>query len=139
MENNNKKKHKWRIIIKNTHFYIKKKNKIMQQIRITIKSFNMQYLLIAIQHIIDIARILEIKTIKRIDLPKKIKKITVIRSPHIDKKSREQFEIRNHKSILIFNIEKKSCGVLFFECIKNSQIFGVELSLDFKFTSYYSI
>ena len=33
-------------------------------------------------------------------LPTKIKKITVLRSTHVDKKSREQFEIRTHKRLL---------------------------------------
>ena len=35
-----------------------------------------------------------------VPLPTEIKKFTVIRSPHIDKDSREQFEIRTHKRIL---------------------------------------
>ena len=120
----------------------------MQEIRITLKSFDPQCLLIAMKHIIKIARVLEIgsflqskkeKAIKRIDLPQKRKKITVIRSPHIDKKSREQFEIRHHKSVFIFNIKKKSCALLFFECLKNSQMYGVELSIDVYSTCFYSI
>ena len=111
----------------------------MQQIHITLKSFDLQYLSIAIKHIINIANILKIRSIKRIDLPQKIKKITVLRSPHIDKKSREQFEIKHHKSVFIFDIENKPCAILFFECLKNSQIYGVELSIDVNSTSYYSI
>ena len=35
-----------------------------------------------------------------IPLPTRIEKYTVLRSPHIDKKSREQFEIRTHKRVL---------------------------------------
>ena len=35
-----------------------------------------------------------------IPLPNKIEKFTVLRGPHIDKKSREQFEIRTHKRLL---------------------------------------
>ncbi len=35
-----------------------------------------------------------------IPLPTRIEKFTVLRSPHIDKKSREQFEIRTHKRVL---------------------------------------
>lgn len=35
-----------------------------------------------------------------IPLPTKIKKFTVLRSPHVDKKSREQFEIRTHKRLI---------------------------------------
>src|SRR3712207_4965427 len=35
-----------------------------------------------------------------IPLPTRIEKFTVLRSPHVDKKSREQFEIRTHKRVL---------------------------------------
>jgi small subunit ribosomal protein S10 len=35
-----------------------------------------------------------------IPLPTRIERFTVLRSPHIDKKSREQFEIRTHKRVL---------------------------------------
>ena len=35
-----------------------------------------------------------------IPLPTRIEKYTVLRSPHVDKKSREQFEIRTHKRVL---------------------------------------
>lgn len=111
----------------------------MQQIRITLKSFDSHYLSLVMKHIINIAYVLDIKTIKRIDLPKKRKKITVLRSPHIDKKSREQFEIKHNKSVLIFYIKNKLSAFLFFECLKNSQIYGVELSIDIYSTSFYYI
>jgi small subunit ribosomal protein S10 len=35
-----------------------------------------------------------------VPLPTKINKFTVLRSPHVDKKSREQFEIRTHKRLI---------------------------------------
>ena len=35
-----------------------------------------------------------------IPLPTRINKYTVLRSPHVDKKSREQFEVRTHKRLL---------------------------------------
>jgi len=35
-----------------------------------------------------------------IPLPTRISKFTVLRSPHVDKKSREQFEIRTHKRLI---------------------------------------
>ena len=39
-------------------------------------------------------------TVRADPLPTRIEKFTVNRSPHIDKKSREQFEIRTHKRVL---------------------------------------
>lgn len=38
-----------------------------------------------------------------IPLPRKIERWTVLRSPHIDKKSREQFELRTHKRLIDIN------------------------------------
>jgi len=122
----------------------------MQQIRIILKSYDIQYLFNAMKHIIDIANHLSIDSysvskknreisINRVFLPKKIKKITVIRSPHIDKKSREQFEIRRYKNILIFNIKNRSTAFLYIDCIKNSQIYGVELSVNIHYNSFYSL
>ena len=43
----------------------------------------------------------EIPTIEhQIFLPKQIERFTVLKSPHVDKKSREQFEVRTHKRLL---------------------------------------
>ncbi|HHI68204.1 MAG TPA: 30S ribosomal protein S10 [Planctomycetes bacterium] len=38
-----------------------------------------------------------------VPLPTRIERYTVLRSPHIDKKSREQFEIRTHKRLIIIS------------------------------------
>jgi small subunit ribosomal protein S10 len=35
-----------------------------------------------------------------VPLPTRINRVTVLRSPHVDKKSREQFEVRTHKRLL---------------------------------------
>ena len=43
---------------------------------------------------------LNIQTPKIVPLPTKIQRYTVLRSPHIDKKSREQFEMRTHKRLI---------------------------------------
>ena len=40
------------------------------------------------------------KYVVPIPLPNKIEKFTVLRSPHVNKKAREQFEIRTHKRLL---------------------------------------
>nr|QIA59626.1 ribosomal protein S10 [Conocephalum conicum]QIA59709.1 ribosomal protein S10 [Lunularia cruciata]QIA59751.1 ribosomal protein S10 [Monosolenium tenerum]QIA59793.1 ribosomal protein S10 [Monosolenium tenerum] len=42
---------------------------------------------------------------RKIGLPKKQTLYTVLRSPHIDKKSREQFEMRIHKQLLVIETE----------------------------------
>ncbi|MBI1821990.1 MAG: 30S ribosomal protein S10 [Nitrospirae bacterium] len=50
--------------------------------------------------IVDTAKRTGAKISGPIPLPTKINKYTVLRSPHVDKKSREQFEIRTHKRLL---------------------------------------
>jgi small subunit ribosomal protein S10 len=73
------------------------------KIRIRLKAFDHAVL---DQAAADIARAVE-KTgatvAGPIPLPRKIERWTVLRSPHIDKKSREQFELRTHKRLLDIN------------------------------------
>ena len=52
------------------------------------------------QEIVEVARRSEAKVIGPIPLPTRIERYTVLRSPHVDKKSREQYEIRTHKRII---------------------------------------
>ena len=52
------------------------------------------------EEIVDHAKLLSAKVRGPIPLPTRIEKFTVLRSPHIDKKSREQFEIRTHKRVI---------------------------------------
>ena len=50
--------------------------------------------------IVDTATKTGAKVVGPIPLPTRIKKYTVLRSPHVDKKSREQFEMRTHKRLM---------------------------------------
>ena len=52
------------------------------------------------QDIIETARLTGAEVRGPIPLPTRIERYTVLRSPHIDKKSREQFEIRTHKRLI---------------------------------------
>ena len=68
--------------------------------RVKLESFDHKLLTIACDSLID--GISSINGIAKgpIPLPTKIEKYTVLRSPHIDKKSREQFESRTHKRLI---------------------------------------
>ena len=110
----------------------------MQIINVKIKSFDKQYKAISTRKILDIADFLGIKNMIKIELPEKKKKITVLRSPHIDKKSQEQFEIRNYKTNIIFNIKEFNTSLLFLQILKNSNLFGVEIEIITKFQGYLS-
>lgn len=71
-----------------------------QKIRIRVKAYDYNLLDQSIRNIIDTVKRSGAKVIGPIPLPTKIERYTVLRSPHIDKKSREQFEIRTHNRII---------------------------------------
>ncbi len=71
-----------------------------QNIRICLKAYDHQLLDQSVIEIVNTAQSTGSRVIGPIPLPTKISRFTVLRSPHVDKKSREQFEIRTHKRIL---------------------------------------
>ncbi|WP_156360570.1 30S ribosomal protein S10 [Dethiosulfatarculus sandiegensis] len=71
-----------------------------QKIRIRLKAYDHKLLDQSAAEIVETARRTGAKVAGPIPLPTKINKFCVLRSPHIDKKSREQFEIRTHKRLL---------------------------------------
>ncbi len=71
-----------------------------QNIRIRLKAFDHRVLDQSTSEIVNTARRTGAQVRGPIPLPTRIEKYTVLRSPHIDKKSREQFEIRTHKRLL---------------------------------------
>jgi small subunit ribosomal protein S10 len=71
-----------------------------QKIRIKMKAYDHKLLDQSTGEIIDTAKRTGAKVAGPIPLPTVINKYCVLRSPHIDKKSREQFEIRTHKRLL---------------------------------------
>ncbi len=71
-----------------------------QRIRIKLKAFDHRILDQSVAEIVETARRTGARVAGPIPLPTKIERFTVNRSPHVDKKSREQFEIRTHKRII---------------------------------------
>ena len=71
-----------------------------QNIRIRLKAFDHRALDMSAKEIVSTAKRTGAEVKGPIPLPTRIERFTVNRSPHIDKKSREQFEIRTHKRIL---------------------------------------
>ena len=71
-----------------------------QNIRIRLKAFDHRALDSSTLEIVNTAKRTGAQVRGPVPLPTKIEKYTVLRSPHIDKKSREQFEIRTHKRVL---------------------------------------
>ncbi|WP_259780402.1 30S ribosomal protein S10 [Aestuariispira ectoiniformans] len=71
-----------------------------QNIRIRLKAFDHRVLDQSTLEIVNTAKRTGAEVRGPIPLPTRTERFTVLRSPHIDKKSREQFEIRTHKRVL---------------------------------------
>ena len=71
-----------------------------QNIRIRLKAFDHRVLDQSASEIVNTAKRTGARVRGPIPLPTRLERFTVNRSPHIDKKSREQFEIRTHKRLL---------------------------------------
>jgi small subunit ribosomal protein S10 len=71
-----------------------------QKVRIKIKSFDHRLADQAVRQIVDAIERTGAIVVGPVPLPTRIEKFCVIRSPNIDKDSREQFEIRTHKRLI---------------------------------------
>jgi small subunit ribosomal protein S10 len=70
------------------------------KIRIKLKSYDHRIIDLSVSKIVDTAIRTGAKVVGPIPLPTRKEKFTVIRGPHIDKRSREQFELRTHKRVI---------------------------------------
>jgi small subunit ribosomal protein S10 len=71
-----------------------------QRIRIRLKGFDYRLLDTSAADIVETAKRTGAKVSGPVPLPTKIERFTVNRSPHVDKKSMDQFEVRTHKRLL---------------------------------------
>jgi small subunit ribosomal protein S10 len=71
-----------------------------QKIRIKLKGYDHRLVDQSVEQIVETAERTGAVVIGPVPLPTQIEKFCVIRSPHIDKDSREQFEIRTHKRLM---------------------------------------
>ena len=71
-----------------------------EKIRIRMEAYDTRALDASAKEIVDQASRTNAKVSGPIPLPTRIERYTVLRSPHIDKKSREQFEMRTHKRLI---------------------------------------
>jgi len=71
-----------------------------QRIRIRLKAYDHNLLDQSVKDIVETARRTGARISGPIPLPTEINKFCVLRSPHVDKKSREQFEVRTHKRLI---------------------------------------
>jgi small subunit ribosomal protein S10 len=71
-----------------------------QNIRIRLKAYDHRVLDQSVREIVGTAKRTGARVRGPIPLPTRTERFTVLRSPHVNKKSREQFEIRTHKRLL---------------------------------------
>ncbi len=71
-----------------------------KKIRIRLKAFDQRMLDRSVQDIVETAKRTGARVVGPIPLPTKREIYTVLRSPHVDRKSREQFEMRTHIRVL---------------------------------------
>ncbi len=71
-----------------------------QRIRIRLKAYDHKLLDLSVSEIMTTVRNTGASIAGPIPLPTRINRYTVLRGPHVDKKSREQFEIRTHKRLI---------------------------------------
>ena len=71
-----------------------------QKIRIRLRAYDHKLLDQSVTEIVDTAKRTGARVAGPISLPTVINKYCVLRGPHVDKKSREQFEMRTHKRLL---------------------------------------
>jgi small subunit ribosomal protein S10 len=72
----------------------------VNRLRIKLRGYDYKLLDASVEEIVQTARDTGARIVGPVPLPTEINKYTVLRSPHIDKKSREQFEMRTHKRLV---------------------------------------
>ena len=71
-----------------------------QRIRIKLRGFDYRVIDQSASDIVDTAKRTGARVAGPIPMPTRIERYTVNRSPHVDKKSRDQFELRTHKRLI---------------------------------------
>ncbi|MDA0782707.1 MAG: 30S ribosomal protein S10 [Rickettsiales bacterium] len=96
-----------------------------QKIRIKLKAFDHRLLDKATSAIVNTVKRTGAKINGPVPLPLRMEKFTVNRSPHVDKKSREQFEIRTHKRLMLIDPTPQTVDAL----MKLDLAAGVEVDI----------
>jgi ribosomal protein S10 len=107
----------------------------MYKIYLKLRSFDLNFLNQTENYLLFIFSFFNLNQVKHQINSKRCKKITVLRSPHIDKKSREQFQILSHKKTLVFSVSDKNVILFVLEILKNTKFIGAELEFLIEFST----
>lgn len=111
----------------------------MIEIRLKLKSFDTRYRVHAFRYITYIVRFFNLLIHKQVTFPTHINKFTVLRSPHIHKKSREQFQRKRSQQLLFLYVPNIQFAMILITLFKNMEIPGVELEVHLKFSDYFLV
>jgi ribosomal protein S10 len=110
------------------------------QVDITFKSFESESLKKAIEKADKITQMYSLKgNTRSFWLKKKIQRWTLLRSPHVHKKSREQFEMVTNKAVLQTSWQKETDIKNFLIALKNIEIYGVQVSIKVSSSMYFDL
>lgn len=115
----------------------KKKKILMISISIKLKAFDSIFLENAKNSICFLGSLFSSAKISEISFPSKLQKFTVIRSPHIDKASREQFQRKTEKKMISFSFQSFQQAIIFISFVKNFQCPGIEVEIQGRFFEYF--
>lgn len=93
------------------------------------KSFDLENLIQCENYLLSIFNFLNLDQVKHQVQARTSKKMTLCRSPHIDKKSREQFQILTHRKTLVCCFLSKPILLIFLDIVKDLKCIGIELEL----------
>jgi small subunit ribosomal protein S10 len=82
------------------------------EIKIRMEAYDHEALDKSTAELVDTAKRTGARVRGPVPLPTRIERYTVLRSPHIDKKSREQFEVRTHKRIVFIEYSPKTVDAI---------------------------
>ena len=85
---------------------------IRQKIKLKLKAFDHRVLDLSVKEIVHTVKRTGAEVQGPVPMPKKIERFIVNRSPHVDKESREQFEIRNHARLLYIDPSPQTIDAL---------------------------
>ncbi|MBQ9244708.1 30S ribosomal protein S10 [bacterium] len=98
-----------------------------QRMRIFLKAYDHKLLDVSASKIVEVVKRTDARVVGPVPLPTKRRLYCVLRSPHVDKKSREHFEMRIHKRIIdIYDPTQQTIE----ECTRIDLPAGVDINID---------
>nr|YP_009647107.1 ribosomal protein S10 [Chloroparvula japonica]QBX98783.1 ribosomal protein S10 [Chloroparvula japonica] len=102
-----------------------------------LRSYNRADLKKASQHVVDFCTKFALHLESKVHMPTKKRIWTVNRGPHVDKKSREQFEMRTYKQIQVYRSNSIDSAVLMIRCLKMLNLINVGVRVKLKLSTHY--